>query len=109
GAAARLLEEDDVVFVSLEDGARAVGRAVVDDDELERTVALREDAFDGTPDERFAVVDGKDDGDESHRGYFNGFAPVPVPRSAHKAAASARRAWRGRGRSARDGGSRARS
>src|ERR1043165_535825 len=82
GAGVLLREQRDLLAVLLDDRARAVGRAVVDDEELEVAVGLREDAVDGARNPALAVVHRQDDGDErpGHYGYFSGFAPSPAPR-----------------------------
>ena len=65
----RLLDDRDLRSETVEHIARAVGRAVIDDDQLERRLRLREDAANRARDRLLAVVDGEDDGDGiEHRG-----------------------------------------
>ena len=48
----------------IDDRRRAVGRAVIDDDDLDAAVGLHQDALDRLRDEPFAVVDGDDAADQ---------------------------------------------
>ena len=60
--------QSSIVPETIDDGGSAIGGAVVDDDQLERGVSLAQDTRDGFGDERFAVENGKDDGDETGHG-----------------------------------------
>src|SRR5438105_15180705 len=65
-----LLDDADRRSEPIENAARRVGRAVIDDDELEGAIGLREDAADGALDPCLPVVDRQDHGDlgRGHRG-----------------------------------------
>ena len=64
-AAVLLEDRDDLAAVALDDPARPVSGAVVDDDQLEVVVGLRERAVDRLPDEALHVV-GVDDNARPH-------------------------------------------
>jgi hypothetical protein len=50
------------IAITLDDGRRAVGRAVVDDEVAHVARLVREHAFDGLAKEGLAVENGRDDG-----------------------------------------------
>ena len=64
-AVARVLLVDvaHALAVASRDRGAAVARAVVDDDQFERAIGLREDAFDRLPEVGGAVVDADEDAD----------------------------------------------
>ena len=64
GPAIRLPVDSDPIVEASKHRRRPVRRPVVDRDDFELRVALREHALDRVGDERFAVEDWNDDGDE---------------------------------------------
>ena len=63
----RLSDGADVVREGCSDVGGAIGRAIIDDDEFERLVVLRQDVANGLRQKGLAVVDGHDDGQQRTR------------------------------------------
>src|SRR5437764_15421732 len=76
----RLLDDSNGRAEPIQNAPRRVGRTVVDDDELERAIRLREDAADGALDACLPVVDRQDHRDlgQGHRGFGRIIPTLPV-------------------------------